>query len=369
MATVVRLVGVLKESNGKTNYLVCYINDLNTSRYEYRVYDIETLKKNSANIENIEVTNGKLQLTDSSINNLVIIENSLISKQYNSYGYSYISGKPYQIFGKLRDKYVVINPLFKNVKVLTQDEVIAIYNKNNKSFLNAKIVKKQNSDGYTISAIKGNMRELKTFDFEIRHDKLIKYNGEARKVLIPTNIKVIGKQAFKGNTNIEKVIFPKNLKSIEDEAFKDCTSLNIDINQINMGVTLGKDVFKNISNYVENDKGLHIIGNTIIGCTGYKYNYERIIDDDRYYDTVIDDDYQESKLVIPKGITHIGEGAFAGCTVLEEVIIPEGVISIGRGAFNGCTNLKKIKLPTSLKCIEDSAFAYCNVLKSSGEYR
>ena len=42
------------------------------------------------------------------------------------------------------------------------------------------------------------------------------------------------------------------------------------------------------------------------------------------------------KVVIEKGITSIGEGAFEGCIGLTSVAIPNSVTSIERAAFYGC---------------------------------
>ncbi len=50
------------------------------------------------------------------------------------------------------------------------------------------------------------------------------------------------------------------------------------------------------------------------------------------------------------------EGAFAQNHSLEEIVIPEGVTDIGEVAFFGCINLKKVILPQSLKTIREEAF-------------
>ena len=46
----------------------------------------------------------------------------------------------------------------------------------------------------------------------------------------------------------------------------------------------------------------------------------------------------DGDVVIPNGVTSIGECAFMGCKSLTSVIIPEGT-SIGDGAFAGCEKL------------------------------
>lgn len=61
-------------------------------------------------------------------------------------------------------------------------------------------------------------------------------------------------------------------------------------------------------------------------------------------------------VVLPDGLTVIGEGAFHGCTALKEVTLPEGLHDIGEGAFRACTALGSISLPRSLRSIGMQAF-------------
>ena len=66
-----------------------------------------------------------------------------------------------------------------------------------------------------------------------------------------------------------------------------------------------------------------------------------------------------TSVVIPPGVTKIGNNAFDGCYSLVSVIIPEGVIEIGEYAFKGCS-ITSINLPKSLKIIGEGAFNRCH---------
>ena len=67
-----------------------------------------------------------------------------------------------------------------------------------------------------------------------------------------------------------------------------------------------------------------------------------------------------TKVVIPEGVTHINEYAFARLTALEEVVLPKSLINIGVGAFYGCEKLKTINLE-NVKFINESAFENCGL--------
>ena len=52
------------------------------------------------------------------------------------------------------------------------------------------------------------------------------------------------------------------------------------------------------------------------------------------------------------------------CVVLESIVIPEGVSVLGEGAFNTCYSLKTITLPHSLREIISGCFHDCYALES-----
>ena len=73
----------------------------------------------------------------------------------------------------------------------------------------------------------------------------------------------------------------------------------------------------------------------------------------------------DTEVIVPseiagKAIVKI-EGTFYDNKSIEKVVLPEGITIIGEQTFYGCTNLKSVILPKSTKIIDDYAFAYSGI--------
>jgi hypothetical protein len=67
-------------------------------------------------------------------------------------------------------------------------------------------------------------------------------------------------------------------------------------------------------------------------------------------------------VVVPDGITNIGESAFENLASVTSVKLPNSVTTIGKSAFSRCINLKSINIPSSIATIDDYAFWSCGSL-------
>lgn len=70
------------------------------------------------------------------------------------------------------------------------------------------------------------------------------------------------------------------------------------------------------------------------------------------------------KLVLPRTITSIGNGAFSGCSGLTEIIIPDTVTYVGNKAFANCSGLTNVEIPDSVTYVGYSCFSVCSGLES-----
>ncbi|MBQ3019307.1 MAG: leucine-rich repeat domain-containing protein [Clostridia bacterium] len=70
-----------------------------------------------------------------------------------------------------------------------------------------------------------------------------------------------------------------------------------------------------------------------------------------------------TKVVIPEGVTVIGERAFQECKNLVEVVIPSTVTRIDAQAFMYCKQLSQVTIPSGVTVIDIQTFWFCSVLE------
>ena len=74
---------------------------------------------------------------------------------------------------------------------------------------------------------------------------------------------------------------------------------------------------------------------------------------------------ETKEIVVPEGVTEIGEGAFYDAkNTLEKVVLPSSLMKIGKSAFERCEKLTEIDLPAHLTEIAENAFLCCKELAS-----
>ena len=69
-------------------------------------------------------------------------------------------------------------------------------------------------------------------------------------------------------------------------------------------------------------------------------------------------------IIIPEGVTRIGERAFNNCMNLETVVLPRSLRTIGKLAFMSCRALRQVEIPEGVEEICDHAFGATNSLKA-----
>ena len=223
--------------------------------------------------------------------------------------------------------------------------------------------------GNKIATMKVAVRPANYGEFEIdANGKLLYYKGNAKNVVIPNNVKVIGKQAFQACPE-ETVFIPKSVEKIEDEAFQNNGNLttvtfeegsklkevgyhafyyNLKLDTVNLpdSVTkMGAGVFEQSTIRHASMAGMREIpANTFASSP-------QLID-----------------LTISDEVTKIDAGAFNASMGIGELklvqedgsvkkgsYLPSKLVEIGDGALTS-TAFPALELPSGVKTVGDGAF-------------
>lgn len=190
------------------------------------------------------------------------------------------------------------------------------------------LVKISNKSLYSVT---GNM--IKEGTRWIGEDAFYDYDNMSS-IVIPEGVLKIGESAFSHCDNLSRVTIPGSLTSIGESAFYECrkiTTVNItDLTAwCNINFAYCASPF---SSYTTSRLVLN--GNEV------------------------------TDLIIPDGITSIGDYTFSNCSSLKSVTIPESVTSIGYAAFQSCKNLESVTVYGALTNMGGAVFSVCERLKS-----
>lgn len=192
--------------------------------------------------------------------------------------------------------------------------------------------------------------------YEISEDgELISSNGNLLLIdtdgtlELPDTVITIGEGTFANTASdgivLRKVIIPYTVKEIKQNAFN------------------GNNTIEEVEFQTKNGKGVTKIGNfAFANCT----NLKSIVIPDTVTEIGSDAFYNCSNMTnikLSTKIKQISYEMFHGCRALEELNIPEGVTYIGAGGIANCSALKKLIIPSTLSSISDNVFYGSNSIE------
>ena len=184
----------------------------------------------------------------------------------------------------------------------------------------------ENCDGITSITIPGSVKSMGGYVFS---DCSYLTN-----IVLSEGITNIANDTFWDCDNIESITIPSTMKSIAEWAF----AYNYELKEVHIS---------DIAAWCNIDFNDSYTSNPLYNTEGLYLNGEKITD-----------------LVIPEGVTHIGDYAFYGYEGLTSVTIPGSVETIGGHAFTSCTGITSLTIGNGVTTIGNAAFYECEGLTS-----
>ena len=190
---------------------------------------------------------------------------------------------------------------------------------------------------------------------------------------LPDGLEGVAYDAFHGCDALRKVILPTNcIYGIE--GFSNCRGLErLDVGGVfafdeNHGILVGCESLSEIVVPASNKRfeALDGVLYTSDGVSLVRCPPKLAVDEIKVRDGVLKicpqafENCGVKSVVLPDSLDSIGWGAFCGCTNLSTITIPANVRVIRQGAFDGCRNLNLVMfLGNERPSIEDNAFPSC----------
>ena len=212
-------------------------------------------------------------------------------------------------------------------------------------------------------------------------------------VVMLDGVESIGASAFSGCSGMASVTVPKTLVSVDRMAFYNCTGLRaVHISDIAAWCNISFSAMDAWSNPLFHAGNLYLNGTLV---------QDLVIPDGvtRIGEFAFQDGTCLTSITIPKSLQSIEAEAFAGCTCLKsvyitdiaawceiefggyranplyyagdmyldgvlvkELVLPNSIIGIGSYAFSGCTSLTSVRMSNRITSISDMAFYQCTGL-------
>lgn len=206
------------------------------------------------------------------------------------------------------------------------------------------------------------------------------------KIVLPKNIREIGRLAFAYAMDLKEIVFPENLEIIGDAAFTNCEKFSAP--EFILPPNLEKIGYQAFM-YCRELEGAEVVlpetVRVIDGCAFYGTYIANIKFPSnleflgmsaftmcRLKEAIIPDgcvleaqgcqfssNYELERVHLPDSSTIVPNDIFRECISLKEVNIPKNAKKIGACAFEGCDKLEYVDFPEGLEIIENGAFNRC----------
>lgn len=176
-------------------------------------------------------------------------------------------------------------------------------------------------------------------------------NTNLSNLKLSKNLVDIYPSAFAGCTNLTEVDFPYGLKTIESGAFAS-TSLKKVILPDTVTKLNGGSFYTNTIEEINTGNGLTEIGGGYFQLENVK---KMVVGDSVKTISSAGQAPKLTSLYIGKSVETIGEGSFSACK-LKKLILPDNVRTVRNGAFSGCSEIEEFDTGDGLTAMNSGTF-------------
>ena len=171
-------------------------------------------------------------------------------------------------------------------------------------------------------------------------------------VTISEGVTSICQDGFRGHWSLQSITIPSTITKVGKEAFNYCDLTSVYINDLAKWSAIDfADIHANPMYTAENIYINGVLASKIVIPDGVTE-----IGNGAFTACHLD------TIIMPKSITKIGNYAFYSCR-MTSIFIPDNVLSIGDSAFYNCSHLTGITIPNSVTSLGDEIFLNCTSLK------
>lgn len=299
-----------------------------------KIYKDNTIIKIHANNQKVFINDKEVFLLDTK-ESFVKLEciNRIIELGFNLNDFSLINKNSELLFKDYTIKFIDWDDEFEtntlnNKEVLYKSRLISGVLEHKTKIKSDKIYDCGLFESSTTTLRKRKNKIYNTSSFQIEENRVLRYTGKEKKVIVPNGIEELESSSFWDNQYIEEVVLPDSLTNLGGDTFYNCKNLK----KVNIP--------KNVS----------LMGNNpFAGCP--------LIDIDNHSNHYI---YENNALYTKDKKTLI---YYAIKSSVKDFVIPNSVEVICKHAFYLCVNLEKITIPESLKKMENNPFSGCSKLE------
>ena len=175
---------------------------------------------------------------------------------------------------------------------------------------------------------------------------------------LPPDVTDIEEQAFYGLTDVTRIVLPDSVQTIGDEAFGGSESLlEVEVSSAYLDENDAEAFAAEETRLLAGSPNAHIVVRSDVSKFQFRIDSDHAVLEKFLGET-------DTVCIIPgqyRGytVTEIAASAFSSNRLLTKVVIPEGVTTIGNYAFYYCYYLTDVTFPTTLATVGKDAFKRC----------